>query len=235
MAHFTLYALKGMWGTNPIKVGAFLEALGLEYDMKFVELGSSDKATGVKGEDYLNVCENGRTPTLIDHKRNDFTVWESGAILDYVATVYDTEHKFHGKTPEERALVMQWLFFQVSGHSPVQGNLFFSKMFWPSTFNENAPENVIKRFRTELDRVFRVYERRLKHQASMYGEDRAFLALDRPTIADFSALGWIVMLPDYASKIDIDLAEYETLAKYIDRLRNLPSSKAVMARFESSK
>ena len=43
------------------------------------------------------------------------------------------------------------------------------------------------------------------------------------------------MLPDYASKIDIDLAEYETLAKYIDRLRNLPSSKAVMARFESSK
>ena len=105
MPHFSLYVLKGLWGPNPLKIGIMLEALGADYEVKFVEFGSSDKETGVKGADYLNLCENGRTPTLVDHKRNDFVIWESGAILDYLCSVYDSENKFHGKTPEELSLI----------------------------------------------------------------------------------------------------------------------------------
>lgn len=233
MAHFSLYVLKGAWGPNPLKIGILLEALGADYEVKFVEFGSSDKETGVKGANYLSLCENGRTPTLVDHQRNDFVVWESGAILDYLCSVYDTENRFHGKTPEERAIVMQWLFFQVTGHSPVQGNLYFAKVYWKSAYNEDPSPVVLNRFKNELDRVFRVYEHRLQHQASLYGEDKAFLAFDRPTIADYSALGWLGMLPDVAGKLEINIQEYGILNKYIDRLRNLPEAKAVMRRVTS--
>ena len=235
MTHLTLYVLKGHWGPNPIKIGICLEALGLDYDIKPVEFGSSDKETGVKGADYLSVCENGRTPTLVDHKRNDFTVWESGAILDYLAMMYDPQNKIHGKTPEERATVLQWLFFQVSGHSPVQGNLYFAKAYWKAAYGEDPPRMVEVRFRNELDRVFRVYEKRLQHQAEKFGEDKAFLAFDHPSIADYSAFGWLGILPDIAEMLGVDLSQYQVLSKYIERLRNLPEAKARMSRVMSGR
>ena len=59
------------------------------------------------------VFRNGRLPALIDHTNNDYIVWESGAILLYVAERFDTTGKFSGKTLEERAEVWQWLMFQV--------------------------------------------------------------------------------------------------------------------------
>ena len=43
MPHFSLYVLKGLWGPNPLKIGIMLEALGADYEVKFVEFGSSDK------------------------------------------------------------------------------------------------------------------------------------------------------------------------------------------------
>ena len=142
-------------------------------------------------------------------------------------------NKFHGKTPEERAIVMQWLFFQVTGHSPVQGNLYFAKMFWKTAYGEDPTQVTLNRFKNELDRVFHVYEHRLQRQASLNGEDKAFLALDRPTIADYSALGWLGMLPDVAGKLEIDMQKYGILNKYIERMRNLPEAQAATRRVAS--
>ncbi|KAL4399764.1 hypothetical protein ACI68E_002673 [Malassezia pachydermatis] len=232
MAHFTLYVLKGLWGPNPIKVAALLESLNLDYDVKALEFGSSDKATGVKGEDYLAICVNGRTPTLIDHKRNDFTVWESGAILEYILDVYDTEHKFSGKTPEEKALISQWLFFQVTGHSPVQGNLYFSNVYWKNAYQEEVPPTVIKRFSTELDRVYKVYEKQLSAQFAKYGEDKAWLVLDRPTAADFSAMGWLGLLPDIKDKLGVNTEQYPVLMKYVEKLRAQEGLAKVFAKLQ---
>jgi len=62
---------------------------------------------------------NGRVPALVDHTNNDFTVWESGAILLYVAERFDPSGKFVGKTLEEKAEVWQWLMFQVNPSSRI--------------------------------------------------------------------------------------------------------------------
>ena len=56
---------------------------------------------------------NGRVPALVDHTNNDYIVWESGAILLYVAERFDPTRKFVGVTLEERAEVWQWLIYQV--------------------------------------------------------------------------------------------------------------------------
>ena len=233
MAHFTLYVLTGAWGLNPIKVGAFLEQLGLDYEVKTVDLGSTDKATGVKGEDFLRLCPNGRTPALIDHQQQDFVVWESGAILQYLAEVYDTEHKYHGKTPFERAIVNEWLFFQVTGHSPVQGNLNFAKYYWPKVFNEEAPVNVFKRFGNELYRVMGVYELQLSQQAAKYGEENAWLAANHLTIADFSALGWFVEYPKMPAPA-LDVGDFPHVQKYMHKLSSLPALAPIKKQIEQA-
>lgn len=224
---FTLYALDNVWGPNPMKVGFFLEQLGLKYAVKTLTINSTDKEKGVKGEDYLKINLNGRTPTLVDHQNNDFTVWESGAILQYLGHKYDPSKQYVGTTVEEQAIVNQWLFFQATGHSPIQGNLYFSKMYWQGKYNEDAPENVVNRFRDETNRVLGVFEEQLKRQTAKNGEEKAWLALDHMTIADFSAIPWLSILPKFGEKLGIDLNSYPNLAKYVQKSMDLPSVKKV--------
>lgn len=63
---------------------------------------------------------NGRIPILIDHKNNDFTLWESAAIIEYLCDKYDTQGKLAGKG-DDKYLVAQWLAFQISGQGPYFG------------------------------------------------------------------------------------------------------------------
>jgi hypothetical protein len=110
------------------------------------ELG--DGPNGVKGADFLkiNPCvlisvhqhnnpmcstclnmfflfRNGRVPAIVDHTNNDKIVWESGAILLYIAERFDPTGKLIGKSLEERAEVWEWLFFQARPPHSVQLSL----------------------------------------------------------------------------------------------------------------
>lgn len=82
-SQFTLYTHAGP-GPNPVKVAILLEHLGLSYDVIPLSFGEG-KGT-VKDPSFVDkVNPNGRVPGLIDHENNDFTVFESGAILQYLA------------------------------------------------------------------------------------------------------------------------------------------------------
>ena len=104
MAQFTLYAHRGP-GPNPYKVAILLEKLGLSYEVVSLVFGEAED--GVKGAKFLKINANGRVPALVDHQNNDFTIWESGAILYYLCEKYDKDGKFFGKDVNEKALTMQ--------------------------------------------------------------------------------------------------------------------------------
>lgn len=53
------------------KIAFLLNELGLEYESKYIDMNVQEQ----KGPEYLKVNPNGRIPSLIDHKNNDFTVW----------------------------------------------------------------------------------------------------------------------------------------------------------------
>jgi glutathione S-transferase len=96
----------GKHGPNPPKIRMLAEELGLAYDLK--EINFAD----VKGAEFLAINPNGRMPAIYD-PNTDLTLWESGAIIEYLIEKYDTERKVSFEPGSKEAyLAKQWLFFQ---------------------------------------------------------------------------------------------------------------------------
>ncbi|MDP3279389.1 MAG: glutathione S-transferase N-terminal domain-containing protein [Deltaproteobacteria bacterium] len=159
---------------NGHKVSIALEELGLDYKVKSLDLGSGVQ----KQEDFLAINPNGRIPAIVDHdsaEGGDFAVFESGAILIYLA---EKAQKLFGTTARERSVITQWLMFQMGGVGPMMGQA--------SVFVRYAPEKIpyaIERYKNESRRLFEVVERRL---ASV-----PYLGGDEYSIADIATFPWI--------------------------------------------
>ena len=77
-----------------------------------------DIAKGTQKEPwFIQLNPNGRIPVLVDRNRDDFTVFETAAILLYLEQHYDTTLKFSFDAraqPNEYSRMLQWIFFTVS-------------------------------------------------------------------------------------------------------------------------
>jgi GST-like protein len=155
---------------NGWKISIALEEMGLKYTFKHINLSAQEQ----KQDWYVKLNPNGRIPTIIDHDNGDFVVFESGAILMYLA---EKTGKFMPQDLKGRSLVVQWLMFQMAGIGPMMGqaNVFF----------RYAPEKIpyaIERYQREVLRLFGVLEKRLT--------DNEYLAGDY-SIADMATWAWI--------------------------------------------
>jgi GST-like protein len=156
---------------NGWKVSIALEELGLPYTVKPISLGKLEQ----KEEWFLKINPNGRIPAIIDHGNDDFAVFESGAILIYLA---EKTGKLLPVEPKARSRVLQWLMFQMGGVGPMMGqaNVFF----------RYAPEKIpyaIDRYQRESRRLFEVMERQLKSSTYIAGEEYS--------IADIALHSWV--------------------------------------------
>jgi len=156
---------------NGWKVSVALEELALPYTLRALSLGKLEQ----KEEWFLKINPNGRIPAIVDHGNGDFAVFESGAILVYLA---EKTGKLLPADPKARSQVMQWLMFQMGGVGPMMGqaNVFF----------RYAPEKIpyaIDRYQREARRLFEVMERQLK--------DHAYIANDEYSIADIALWCWV--------------------------------------------
>jgi glutathione S-transferase len=101
--------IHGKHGPNPPKVRMVCEELGLPYELDDVQFAD------LKKPEFLKINPNGRMPAIHDPNTN-LTLWESGAIIEYLVEKYDTENKLSFASGSTDAyLAKQWLFFQVSG------------------------------------------------------------------------------------------------------------------------
>jgi GST-like protein len=156
---------------NGWKISIALEEMGLPYTMRRLALSKREQ----KEDWYLKINPNGRIPAIIDHDNGDFAVFESGAILIYLA---EKSGKFLPLEPKARSRVLQWLMFQMSGVGPMMGqaNVFF----------RYAPEKIpyaIERYQREVRRLFEVMERQLARHEYIAGAEYS--------IADMALWSWV--------------------------------------------
>ena len=155
---------------NGWKASVALEELALPYEVRPIDLGANQQ----KEEWYLALNPNGRIPTIVDHDNGDLVVFESGAILIYLA---EKTGRLMPTDAAGRSRVIQWVMFQMGGIGPMMGqaNVFFRY------FPEKIPA-VIERYHNESRRLFEVLDRRL-------GESE-WLA-DAYSIADIANWCWV--------------------------------------------
>ena len=155
---------------NGWKASIALEELGMPYEVHAINLTKLEQ----KEPWFLAINPNGRIPAIVDRDEGDFPVFESGAILIYLA------EKGGGLLPADRkgrSRVIQWLMFQMAGVGPMMGqaNVFFR--YFPEKI-----QSAIDRYQNESRRLFEVLDRRLA--------ESQWLA-DDYSIADIANWSWV--------------------------------------------
>ena len=143
---------------NGWKASIALEEMAIPYMVHAVRLDQLEQ----KQDAFLRINPNGRIPAIVDRDAGDFAVFESGAILLYLA---EKSGKFLPSDAKGRSVAIQWLMFQMSGVGPMQGqaNVFF----------RYAPEKIpfaIARYQNETRRLYEVLDRRLGEAAYLAGD-----------------------------------------------------------------
>ncbi|MGK7890441.1 MAG: glutathione S-transferase family protein [Leptolyngbyaceae cyanobacterium] len=165
-----LYTASTMNGWKPV---IFLEEAGVDYDLTPIDFSKKEQ----KAEWYLKLNPNGRIPTLVDRGNNDFVVFESGAMLWYLAEKY---HKFLPTNEQGKSRTLQWLMFQMGGIGPMMGQaMYFQRIAAPQGHED---EFAINRYVTESRRLLEVLNQQLEGQAYLVG--------DEFTIADIATYPW---------------------------------------------
>ena len=155
---------------NGFKVSIALEELGLPYKVIPLDFSTMEQ----KKPEFLAINPNGRIPAIVDRDNGDFAVFESGAILLYLA---EKTGKLLPQDPKRRSQAIQWLMFQMGGVGPMMGQANVFYRFFP----QKIP-GAIERYQKEGRRLFEVLDGHLAHHE--------YLA-DEYSIADIATWPWV--------------------------------------------
>jgi GSH-dependent disulfide-bond oxidoreductase len=154
---------------NGYKVSITLEELAIPYTVHPIDLSSGAQ----KEPWFLAINPNGRIPAMIDRANGDFAVFESGAMMLYLA---ERAGRLIPADEKGRSRVVQWLMFQMGGLGPMMGQANVFARYFP----EVIPP-AIERYRRESRRLLEVLDGRLA--------DNEWLAGDY-SIADIANFAW---------------------------------------------
>ena len=164
-----------------------LEEIGYDYKVTKVDINNGEQFR----EDFKKISPFSKIPVIIDHKNNK-TIFESGAILIYLAEI---SGKFYNK--ENRTEINQWLMAQMGYVGPMLGQHHQFHHYNPgiSKFGEERYFKISKRIYSELDEVL---------------SKSNFLSGNNYTIADIGTFPWIARHEWH----DIGLKKYKNLSRW---------------------
>ena len=155
---------------NGHKASITLEELDISYDVHIVNLLAGDQ----KKSDYLKLNPNGRIPTIVDRDEGDFAVFESGAIMIYLA---EKAGRLVPTDRKGRSRVIQWLMFQMGGIGPMMGQANVFYRYFPEKI-----QPAIDRYQNECRRLFEVLDAQLAEHEWLAGDY---------SIADIANWAWV--------------------------------------------
>ena len=175
-----------------------LEEIGLEYSVHPIDLAKQEQ----KAPEYIAMNPNGRIPVIVDHDNDDFVVFESGAILMYLA---EKTGQLLPKEEKARSRVIQWLMFQMGGVGTMMGqaNVFYRY------FEEQIPA-AIHRYQHEGLRLLSVLDQQLA--------GREYIC-DEYSVADIATWPWAVT----HNWSGIDIEGLVNLQAWLERMAERPA------------
>jgi len=191
--------LHGIWLSGPTyKAGLALSLLGQDFAYKHVDL----RAGAHKKPEYLAINRFGQVPALVD---GDLKLCQSGSILLYLA---DKFGKMGGKTPEEKARVREWLFWE------------FDRL----ASNVYRPRAIKRGFMKADDSVYQMYAGMANDALKVLDE-----SLSKSSFWSAVKSRWPMSPPmamfAYAEEAAIDLAAYPNVKAWMARVEALPGFK----------
>ncbi len=180
---------------NGWKISIMLEEIAMPYKVFPINLSKDEQKT----DEFLALNPNGKIPVIKDRQNNQ-VVFESGAILQYLA-----EKSKQLMPKQTKYEILQWLMFQVGGIGPMMGQANVFVRYFP----EKIPA-VIERYQNEVKRLFAVMDKHLS--------TRNYLAGDY-SIADIANWSWVHIA--YWPKID--LQAFPHLNTWVERIAQRPA------------
>ena len=169
-----------------------LEEIGLEYKVTKLDLSLGDQFK----PDFKKISPFSKIPAIIDHSNNDEAVFESGAILIYLAErsgkLYDKKNKLK---------IDQWLMAQMGSIGPFVGQYHY---FYH--FNKGLSEVGEKRYFEMTKTIYEVLEDHLLKNKYLAGENYS--------IADIATWPWIARHEWH----DIGLKNYQNLSNWYSKI-----------------
>jgi glutathione S-transferase len=187
------------WTTpNGRKVSIALEEMELDYTVHPVPLRTGTQ----KSPAFRAINPNGRIPAIVDVDEDRFPVFESGAILIYLA---EKCGRFLPTETKARSATLQWLMWQMGGLGPMHGQANVFNRYFP----EKIP-SVIKRYQDETKRLMTVMDTRLAQAPYLAGDY---------SIADMACWPWVAQ-HDWAG---VSIDDLPNLVRWFDRVGARPA------------
>jgi len=191
---------------NGWKASIALEELGLDYEVKAIDLAKGDQ----KKPGFLKLTPPGRIPAIVDHDEGDLAVFESGAILIYLA---EKTGKLMPTDVAGRSRVIQWLMFQMGGVGPMFGQLGHFFKYAKDKCDHPYP---VERYTNEAKRLLGVLDKRL--------EGRDYI-VDEYSIADIAIFPWVNCLEEFYGAVEqVDLKSYGNVEAWRARCNARPAT-----------
>ncbi len=195
-----LYVVVG--SGNCRKVQATINNLGLKVDIEYLGLLDGDLAK----PEYLALNPNGKVPALVD---GDFALWESNAIMQYLADKVPDNALFP-RDPQIRADIVRWQFWEAAHFNNNLATVMFETVLKPKLLEQEPDQHLVDAASESLTGFARVLEDHLK--------DRDYVVGKGITLADYS----IVNIEGFKEFTSFDWSGYPRLNAYFDRLRADP-------------
>ena len=183
---------------NGWKASITLEELGLPYEVHAVDLSAGEQHE----PQFRALNPNGRIPVIVDKSADDIVIFESGAIILYLA---EQTGRLMPADTRGRFGVMQWLMFQMGGIGPMQGQAVVFERY----FKEDVPA-ARKRYKNETRRLYEVLNTRLADSEYLVGDY---------SIADIANWSWVKS--HRWARVPIEGLDH--LARWIDAIAERPA------------
>lgn len=181
------------------RVYLMMEELGLSYKRMPLDMKMKEH----KSADFLALNPNGKVPCLKD---NNYVIWESIAINQYLAEKYKPE--MLGSTPEEKGHVAQWSVWAMTELQPPLVDILIQMVFVPE---DKRNHSLIEKAKEKTPGLLRILDQALA--------GRDFMVANKFTVADINMASVVAIL----AHLQMDIVPYKNIQNWMEKINSRPA------------